>query len=108
MVQAQVASVFGVSSLENDGWERDGNVLSTTGDRATLTYTAVAAADGYIALGFSPEGVETAASEDAEPSATGELAALESLEAPIVGAVVPEGIFTFGLDDEAPLLYDCS
>lgn len=79
------------SSLEDDGWERDGDVLSTEGDPETLTYTAVAAADGFVVLGFSPEGVEAVASGDAEPSTTGELAGLEALEAPVVGAVVPEG-----------------
>jgi hypothetical protein len=78
------------SSLEDAGWERDGDILSTDGDPQEVTYTAVAPADGYVVLGFSPEGVEAAASGDAEPSTTGELAALEALDAPVVGAVVPE------------------
>ena len=48
------------------------------------------AADGYVVLGFGAEGVEAAASGDAESSTTGELAGLEALDAPVVGAVVPE------------------
>ena len=79
------------SALEDDGWERDGDVLSTDGDAETLTYTAVAAADGFVVLGFDPERVEAVASGDAEPSTTGELAGLEGLEAPVIGAMVPEG-----------------
>ena len=56
------------SSLEDAGWERDGDVLSTDGDPQEVTYTAVAAADGYVVLASAPEGVEAAASGDAEPS----------------------------------------
>ena len=78
------------SSLDDDGWERDGNVLSTDGDPETLTYTAVAAADGFVVLGYSPEGVRAVAAGEAEPSTTGELAALDGLDAPVTGAVVPE------------------
>ncbi len=78
------------SSLEADGWERDGDVLSTDGDPAELGYTAAAAGDGFIVLGTSPEGVEAAASGDAEPSEAGELEALAELDAPVVFAMIPE------------------
>ena len=77
-------------SLEDEGWERDGDVISTEGDPEQLTYTALAAADGFIVLGYSPDVVEAVASGDAVPSDTGELAALENLDAPVIGAVVPE------------------
>lgn len=78
------------SSLEDDGWERDGDVISTDGDPEVLSYTAVAAGDEFIALGYTPEAVEAVAAGDAEPSDTGELEALEELEAPVVTAVIPD------------------
>jgi hypothetical protein len=78
------------STLEDDGWERDGAVVSTEGDPQELTYTAVGAGDGFIVLGYDPKVVEAAASGEAPPSKTGELAGLEALDAPVTAAVVPE------------------
>ncbi|MDX6587354.1 MAG: hypothetical protein QOI31_1827 [Solirubrobacterales bacterium] len=78
------------STLEDDGWERDGAVVSTEGDPQELTYTAVGAGDGFIALGYDPEVVEAVASGEAPPSETGELAGLEALDAPVTAAVVPD------------------
>ncbi len=77
-------------SLEADGWERDGDVVSTEGNPDELGYTAVAAGDGSLVLGTSPEGVEAAASGSAEPSKTGELVALGKLDAPVVFAMIPD------------------
>ena len=76
--------------MEDDGWKRDGAVVSTEGDPDELTYTAVGAGDGFIVLGYTPEAVEAVASGEAPPSETGELAGLEALDAPVTAAVVPE------------------
>ncbi len=78
------------TSLEDEGWEQDGDVISTDGDPEELTYTAVAPGDGFVVLGYSPEGVEAVASGEAEPSETGELEALEALDAPVTMATIPE------------------
>jgi hypothetical protein len=79
------------TSLEDAGWEQDGDVFSTDGDPEELTYTAAAPADGFVVLGYSPEGVEAVASGEAEPSGTGELEALEELDAPVTLGLIPEG-----------------
>lgn len=78
------------SSLEDSGWERNGNVLTGESDPEGLTYNTAGAADGFLVLGYSEEAVEAVVSGDAEPSETGELEALETLDAPIVGAVIPD------------------
>lgn len=78
------------SSLEADEWEREGDVLSTDEDPATLGYTAVGGSDGFLVLGNDPGLVEAVASGEAEPSETGELEALEQLDAPVTAAIVPE------------------
>jgi hypothetical protein len=78
-------------SLEDEGWERDGDTVSTSGDPEELTYTAVGAADGFVVLGYSTEAVEAVADGDSAPSETGELEALDGLDAPVVAAVIPEG-----------------
>jgi hypothetical protein len=77
-------------ALEEDGWEREGDVLSTEGDPEALGYTAVAAGDGHLVLGYSSDGVSAVATGSAEPSESGELKALENLDAPVVTAVLPE------------------
>ena len=78
------------SSLEDADWERDGDLLTTEGDALELGYTAAAAGDGFLVLGNDPTLVEDVATGDAEPSQSGELEALEQLDAPVIGAIVPE------------------
>lgn len=80
------------SSLEDDGFERDGNTLTSDGDPEVDTYTAVAPGDGFIVLGYSAEGVEAVADGGGEPSGTGELELLEELpEAPARIATLRSG-----------------
>jgi hypothetical protein len=78
------------TTLEDDGWKRDGAVVSAEGNPEELTYTAVGAGDGFLVLGYDPGVVEAVASGEAPPSETGELAGLEALDAPVAAAVVPE------------------
>ena len=78
------------SALEDEGWERDGDVLTGESDAEGLTYDVVGAADGFVVLGYSADAVEAVTSGDAQPSDTGEVEALEDLDAPVVGAVIPE------------------
>lgn len=78
------------SALEDEGWERDGDVLTGESDPDGLSYNTVGAGDGFVVLGYSTEAVEAVVSGDAEPSDTGELEALEELDAPVIGAIVPE------------------
>ena len=78
------------TSLENEGWERDGAVLSIDGNAAALGYTAVGAGEGFLVLGNEPGLVEAVASGEAEPSQSGEIEALQELDAPVTGAIVPD------------------
>jgi hypothetical protein len=78
------------SALEDEGWERDGDVLTGESDAEGLTYDAVGAADGFVVLGYSKEAVEAVVSGSAKPSDTGEVKALEGLDAPVIGAVIPD------------------
>ena len=78
------------SSLEDAGFERDGDVLTIDGDPEELTYTAAARGDGFLALGYSADAVRAVAEGDAEPSTTGELEELAELDAPVRLAVVPD------------------
>lgn len=78
------------NSLEDAGFERDGDVLSIEGSPEELTYTAVAPGDGFIVLGYDAETVAAVAAGEAEPSTTGELEALSELDGPVVIAVVPD------------------
>lgn len=77
------------SALEDDGWERDGAVVSTEGNPDELTYTAVGAANGFVVLGYTAEAVEAMASGESPPSESGELEVLDSLDAPVIGATIP-------------------
>ncbi len=79
------------AALEEDGWERDGDVLSSDGDPEEVTYTAIAPGEGFIVLGYDPEVVSAVASGDAPPSETGELELLANLDAPAVFADIPSG-----------------
>ncbi len=77
------------SSLEEAGWDREGDVLSTTGDPLEITYTAVAAGNDFLVLGYDPEVVGSVAAGETEPSQTGELELLEELEpAPVTYAAI--------------------
>ncbi len=78
------------TALEDEGWERDGDVLTGESDPEGFTYTAVGAAEGFLVLGYSADAVEAVVSGEAEPSNSGELEALEGLDAPVVGAIIPD------------------
>jgi hypothetical protein len=91
------------SALEDAGWQRDGDVLSSDGNPEEVTYTAIAPGDGFIVLGYDAELVEQVASGDAAPSESGELELLEGLDAPAVLATIPE---TEGLECVDSITYE--
>ena len=78
------------SALEDEGWTWDGDVLTGDSDEQGLTYDAVGAGDRFLVLGYSAETVQAVASGEAEPSTSGEIEALEELDAPVRGAIIPE------------------
>ena len=92
------------TALEDEGWERDGDVLTGDSDEQGLTYSAVAAGDGFLVLGYSADAVESVASGEAQPSEAGDVSAIEDLDAPVVGAVVPRGVE--GLDCVTLVAYE--
>lgn len=74
------------ATLEDEGFTRDGEVLTSGESPQAVGATAVAGGEGIVALGFTPEAVEAAAAGEAEPADGPERDLLASLDAPAVAA----------------------
>lgn len=79
------------SSLEQNGFSRDGDVLTSADDPVDAAATAVAGGDGVIALGFDAATVEAAAGEEPEAPKGAERDLIADLEGPAaIVLAVPE------------------
>lgn len=96
------------SALEEAGYEREGDVLVTDDPLTEVSYSAVAGADGYVAMSTDPEAdpesVRAAASAEIEPPGGAERDVLAELGGPISGAVASSAesagcVNTFGISD---------
>jgi hypothetical protein len=93
------------SSLEEDGYERDGDVLMTDDLGATVGYRVVAGGEGVIAAGQEAEPVEAAAAGPLDPAPAGPARELlAELDAPSATATSFDGttdcVTAVGVADE--------